>query len=634
MRKKVLLSLAILFQPNLWATENVTLIDPDVEVEGHAIDPAAQRNAYSGSNATMADTALASTLQTATLADFLSRHSPVFVKESGKGMMSIVSVRGTAASQTAVSWDGIPINSLTMGQTDFNTIPLFFLDQAEIAPGGESSLYGSGAIGGSIDLRNSEPPKGRFSGLALQSAGSYGQLFSGLKLQGTNKKMWTKTSAFFNRAENDFHFNLKDFGGERTQAQHNADYYGYGIQQLLGWHIDPRQHLVLKLWHTNYDRNIQPSAQNNNDPNKYENIADRNTRVVLDYTRQGWAKLNGKLAYLNDHEKYRNDLIATHNILTKADAEHQWQTMGPIRQARAKIGGQLQYVKPEVYAYDDGNNEWRNEIFASAFAQLGRRWRLNAGIRQQWVSGEDAPFSPSAGVKFHIVDHDSTLLKLKANLAHNYRIPTLNDRYWGHLDNRHLKAEDATNYEGGAEAELTRSNLFLHLSATAFHNNVENWILWMPRGNVWKPINVDLVEVNGAELTLRATCKKQTLQAAYTHSHTEVVEGFAEMRPFKGRQIALLPEDCLTASFTGRWKSWKLVLATNYTGQRNTSDVFDTMDAYWLCNTSLTHTWKLGEHTHLQAQAQVNNLFDTNYQTVPYKAMPGRNYLFEVKVLF
>lgn len=622
---------ALLLTTNLSA-QDVTPIE-EVEVRGKRIEKNSQPNAYTN-NATMADTAVLGTLQAGTLSDYLSGHSAVFVKESGKGMTSTISMRGTAASQTAVSWNGVAINSLTMGQTDFSQIPLFFFDYAELAPGGESSLYGNGAIGGSVDLRNSIPEKNSFHGSLMQTVGSYGHSFTGLKLQGGGNKVTGKTALFYNRADNDFHFQLQEFGGKTPQLQHNAGYNSYGLQQDLYWQIGKRQQLALNCWHTALNREIQPSVQNNRNPDKYEDISDRNTRALLTYTNNGWATINAKAAYLNDHQEYNNDLIATHDALAGVDAEHEWTHLGWIRQLQVKVGAQAQYIIPEVDAYDDDKDEWRNDVFALANARLAQRWFLNAGLRQQWVSGEDAPVSPSAGIKFGIVEQDSAYLRLKANISRNYRIPTLNDRYWGHLDNKYLKPEDATNYEGGAEWNWQTTHCLLQLAATAFHNEVENWILWMPRGNVWKPINVDLVEVNGAEVNGRFNVWGQTLQAAYTRSHTEVKEGFAEMRPFKGRQIALLPEDHLSASFTGRWKNWKWIFAANYTGERTTSDVFDTMDAYWLCNTSLGYKLLLGRDWSLNLQASINNLLGTDYQTVPYKAMPGRNYQLEARLEF
>lgn len=69
-------------------------------------------------------------------------------------MVSSPSFRGTTASQTAVLWNGININSQTTGQTDFNTINTRGFDQIVVKPGGSGVEDGSNAIGGSIYLEN------------------------------------------------------------------------------------------------------------------------------------------------------------------------------------------------------------------------------------------------------------------------------------------------------------------------------------------------------------------------------------------------------------------------------------------------------------------------------------------------
>jgi len=56
------------------------------------------------------------------LSDLLNFNSNIYIKENGYGMVASPSFRGTNASQTAVIWNGIPINSNLTGQTDFNTI--------------------------------------------------------------------------------------------------------------------------------------------------------------------------------------------------------------------------------------------------------------------------------------------------------------------------------------------------------------------------------------------------------------------------------------------------------------------------------------------------------------------------------
>src|SRR5690554_3664885 len=88
------------------------------------------------------------------LTDVLRYNSAVYFKENGNGMVSSPSFRGTNAAQTAVIWNGININSIFTGQTDFNTISPLSYDEITIRSGGGGVQYGSGAVGGSIHLNN------------------------------------------------------------------------------------------------------------------------------------------------------------------------------------------------------------------------------------------------------------------------------------------------------------------------------------------------------------------------------------------------------------------------------------------------------------------------------------------------
>ena len=58
--------------------------------------------------------------------ELLRQNTSLYFKEQGAGMTSSVSFRGTNASQTAVLWNGININSQTTGQTDFNNVGLWW----------------------------------------------------------------------------------------------------------------------------------------------------------------------------------------------------------------------------------------------------------------------------------------------------------------------------------------------------------------------------------------------------------------------------------------------------------------------------------------------------------------------------
>lgn len=628
-----------------FAQEAVTPLD-EVEVRGVRPDRAAVTNAFSGGNAQMADSAVLERMNDASLADYLSAGSPVFVKESGHGMMSTISLRGSAASQTAVNWNGLPINSLTMGQTDFSLLPLFLFDFVELSPGGESSVYGAGSIGGSVSLRDHSFLADSVGGRAHVSAGSYDTWFGGLKWHASNKHVGSKTALFLNTAENDFHFELEGYDGAKSVCQRNAQARSWGGLEELGWMIDKRQLLSAKIWFTQNERNIQPSMQNNYDSLRYESISDKNIRIVADY-QFGGLKNNGlfsaTLAYLEDKQTYEEDIIATRDILAKT--EYEVRLLGARRlKIVSKFGGQSQYICPMVGAYEDGHNEWRNDLWANMFAYIGRnnKWSATAGIRQQWVTDVDAPLSPSIGLKYALLEKYSDslhyCLRLKANLSRNFRIPTLNDRFWGSKDKRSIKPEDAFCAEGGVEALGAIPHFNTAVSLTAFRNKVDDWILWMPRGNVWKPVNVDEVEAKGLEMNVKAELDisrvKNVLSLGGVWSHTEVIRGFSEMMPFQGRQMALLPEQTFSGSWTGYWSGWSLMLLSKYVGDRATSDVFDKMDSYWLWNTCLSYGFLLCGQVWTDLQFTINNLFDAQYQTVPYKAMPGRHYKTTLKFSF
>ena len=89
------------------------------------------------------------------LAYLLSKQTPIYIKSSGPGGLSTISIRGAGASHTQLYWNGISINSPTLGQLDLATLPVAFIDHAEIHLGASSVVDGSGGLGGAIQLNTS-----------------------------------------------------------------------------------------------------------------------------------------------------------------------------------------------------------------------------------------------------------------------------------------------------------------------------------------------------------------------------------------------------------------------------------------------------------------------------------------------
>src|SRR5690625_885590 len=107
------------------------------------------------------------------LTQLLEFHTPIYFKENGRGMVYSPSFRGTTASQTAVMWNGININSDFNGQTDFNTINSGVYDNIKVRAGGGSVIYGSGAVGGTVHLNTNLQYGNAFENRLHLGYGSY-----------------------------------------------------------------------------------------------------------------------------------------------------------------------------------------------------------------------------------------------------------------------------------------------------------------------------------------------------------------------------------------------------------------------------------------------------------------------------
>ncbi|HEX8676148.1 MAG TPA: TonB-dependent receptor plug domain-containing protein, partial [Segetibacter sp.] len=111
---------------------------------------------------------------------------------SNLGANQTVYVRGAGSGRTLVIIDGIPVNDPTLITNDFdiNLISLNNVERIEIARGAQSTLYGSDAIAGVINMitiKNdiTKPVNVK----ATLSAGTYGTYRGNLQLYGKENKL-------------------------------------------------------------------------------------------------------------------------------------------------------------------------------------------------------------------------------------------------------------------------------------------------------------------------------------------------------------------------------------------------------------------------------------------------------------
>src|SRR5690606_29746879 len=165
------------------------------------------------------------------LTSILNYNSLIYFKENGLGGASSPSFRGTTASQTAVIWNGINVNSQTLGQTDFNAVNTLAFNNVTVKSGGGSVLYGSSAIGGSIHLNNDLYFYDRFENELFLKYGSFNSFDGNFQTKVASNKYSLQLGFSHSFSDNDYKWVGKDrenINGQFENSTFHAD-FGYKI---------------------------------------------------------------------------------------------------------------------------------------------------------------------------------------------------------------------------------------------------------------------------------------------------------------------------------------------------------------------------------------------------------------------
>ena len=115
------------------------------------------------------------------LGELLSERAGITVNGSlnDAGTNQTIIIRGAGSGRALVLIDGMPVNdpSETDNSFDINLIPVSMVERIEISKGAQSTLYGSDAIAGVINIITVKPDiKTPFNGKASLSGGNYGDV--------------------------------------------------------------------------------------------------------------------------------------------------------------------------------------------------------------------------------------------------------------------------------------------------------------------------------------------------------------------------------------------------------------------------------------------------------------------------
>ncbi|HEV8515347.1 MAG TPA: TonB-dependent receptor [Cyclobacteriaceae bacterium] len=568
-----------------------------------------------GSNLVRLDSSLKSNDRSRNLSEIFPLQLPIYFRTYGNGMLSSISMRGTSPQHTSVLWNGININSFSLGQADFSILPANAFDEIKIHEGAGSARFGSGAFGGTVLLNSSSSQKNSIS--FSQDVGSFGRYFSSINAAWLVNKWGFKTKLYNLSSENNFPVLLT---GDRQQ---HAAFRQSGILQDVEYRWSSAKTISLHYWYHDADRDIQPSI---GQQNSQDNQQDRSHRLSIRYqsnSRLGLLSLNG--GYVKDEIVYNGS--ASNVIRWISGAKHEFAF---AKSFHTQVGAEWNHIIGNIPNYENGQaKEDRYDFTASIQKNISERFSVAVNLRQPVVSGFNAPFLPYLGMEYAIMKSTIQDLKVRGSISKNYRVPTLNDRYWQNAGDKNLLPETTHAGEFGVNYRFKT----FEIVSSFFSQSVDDWIQWIPdvTGN-YRPKNIQQVLAQGIEvkISLRQKIDKVTIIPMLTYQLTKSIstQAPADEQYTIDKQLIYTPRHTASGYVQLIWKKTLFDISAQYNGKRYTdssnSDTY-ALPAFALLNASIGKFWISNQHR-FDFRLAVKNLLNTDYQLYAAHAMPGRNY--------
>lgn len=545
------------------------------------------------------------------LTNLLKFNTPIYFKENGYGMVSSASFRGTTASQTAVVWNGININSQFTGQTDFNSLTTSGFDQVAVRHGGGSVLYGSGAVGGSVHLNNHFRFRDEFSTEVGLEYGSFNSFGGDLKTRLSSESTSSWISLSHQASDNDF----KYLGTDRYNE--NGDYkisgVGLGFAHLLGNH-----HSIKFI--ADYTTGARGFSGTLTAPARSEH-RDINNRNLLEWK----ANLNKftstlRLAYLDETYRYYENRHRENYSYGKARTGIAQYDLSYQLRDNLKLTGVAEYRYTDGEGSDVGDADRQVGSFSFLLNHRLNRFFYEVSLRGETSDRYDSPllYSLSGGYQFN------PAYSVRMNFSKNYRIPTFNDLFWRAGGKMDLEPEQSLQVDLGHHFRLGG----FEMEVSTYVIKISDLLRWTPDPNgLWRPENTKDVLNYGLETIIgyQKSFGQHKFQATGTYSYVKT-----EDRTL-GKQLMYVPGHKVTAGLGYSWKKLTYSYQFLYTDEVFTSsDNAYKLEGYEISNTGLYYSFE--KPLKMRGGVEVRNLWNTYYESLPSRPMPGRSYHISLRI--
>ena len=539
-------------------------------------------------------------LQAVSVPDLLRGVKGLQVANSGgPGKVTDIYTRGTSADHTLVLIDGVKVGSATTGTTAWQDLPIDQIERVEVVRGPRSSLYGSEAIGGVIQIFTRKGGGALKPSLSL-GGGSYGSANASANLSGGGDSGWWSLGGSYQDTEG---FNactgVPGTAGCFTDEPDIDGYRNLAGSARGGYRFGRRGDLDLFWLGTKAQSRFDGSFVNDTKTNQ-QVFGAKGRFAPLD----PW-DLTLALGQSRDDSDNRldGDFVTAFDTLRETASLQSDLTLGAGQILTLGVDWQNDHItSTEDYAEDSRDNVG---VFGQIQASL-QGHDLSASLRQDDNQQFGTHATGSAAW-----DHTLAVgVRLLASYGTAFKAPTFNELYFPLYGNPDLAPEQSRSAEFGVSGDLG----LLQWSVNAYQTDVDDLIAFGP---AFIPENIDKAQIRGLELGATGAHHGWTLSANLTLlDPINVSQG-----PDDGNLLPRRAEQSARIDLDKELGAWRLGGSLIGVGRRF-DDTANTLVLDPYATLDLRAEYAIGKGW--RVQGRLENLFDANYETAAYYNQPGR----------
>ncbi len=551
------------------------------------------------------------------------------------GISSSLFLRGASTGNTLILIDGFPVNDASEidGSYDLNAFPLDQIERIEILKGSGSTLYGSDAVAGVINIITKHPTgKGIKTNVQL-SGGTYNTFKESVGLNG--KVNNTGIAINLSNTDSRGFPAVTDTTGKGNFR--NDDFHQKAVSVNLNQQSSSKLSLTGNFQATRNTGNLPYAAFTDDPAYTYSNtflLGGIGGKLLLD---KGSLQVN--LSQNNVLNNY-NDPASPANF----DFPSYQKNTGRITNAEAvfnySLGKHLDITSGADFKYSSTSQYSTYDTIPKPSNSIGSIYTslfYKSGIFHMELGGRYNHDSKYGNNETYTVNPSVLLfqrLKIFATAASAYKSPSLY-QLSSQYGNPDLKPETTTSYEAGFELELIKNALSFNTVFYKYHTRDVLYFLDEPNPPYGIYENGQVQNDKGFESELKLNLDKITASAYWAY----VTGTLTDENGVTTNNLFRRPKNTFGANIYYNFaKSFSGGLNYRYTGDR-TDEAFNpvtfassvvTLKAYSLLDAHLQYT----VNTHITLFADLKNLLDVKYtdwlgyNTSRFNFMAGIRYQF------